>query len=279
MPPLTFDFGQLAVDSTVTFNTPLLHSFTDASSGNSNVVVDLNWYKSQGDWSNLFTYKTTTDDLDLSFNLMDISSTDILYGTNKARWYNSNFIKDPSSVLSSGMLSSGTAIEGENSIGRELLFNIANDIFGTFGSVDMFSNESAMLTDITRDSSGGCYHKLNENIQTKLDDSNELGGAGSRSSKNFAHQALTQILNHQPGGDASASRSTKALDAFDASGGTNASEVVNNVPLEPDDIIVFTVEVHPTFNADDTGATSNNHSIGMNPVNSRKYKIRLTLKN
>jgi hypothetical protein len=231
----------------------------------------------------MFQYKTSSDDF------VNTLSTDITYKTHTTKWYDGNIMKqvgvttddlvatDVSGgvhVPTSRSLAQTFTIESvrtNSNIARDLMKHIAYDIFGqTEGGLDMFSNESEMLTSLEQDDSvaDSCSKEIATAIDSLLDASHTAGSTGDKSSTNFAHQILTQIL-------ADETRRATAVSLFDNAHATNAADIDIDVPLAADDEIVFNISIAPTFGA---GSTSSGHGIGTAPVSSRIYQITLVLK-
>ena len=257
---LEFDFGNqftAVLDSTLT--TPELHSaLAVTASEDAHINVAIDWSKgSEGDWSQLFKYKTTADDF------VDSEATDLVYGTNTTEWYTSNLMS-ATATLSNGTGTLPTV--SCDTIAKELLAQIAKQIFGQEGAMDLLKNEAAMLS-----SCEGINTAISTAIDTLLDASEVKGAAGEKDTLNFAYQALTKILANEPGAaDGSAtSRSVAAMAAHTAG-------QFNFVPFIAGDTIVFTIAISPKFGG---SSTNNGHGIGDNTVAQRKYKITLTLTN
>jgi len=263
--PIVFDFGTtFFFETSADITTPLLHAPSTVTSATGNVDVSFNWTKAQGDWSTMFKFRAmgATEDFD------DVANTDISYNTYTDNWYNGNLMTGTPTGMVTGSDTTKGTVMNTASIAKDMFTKIGYDIFGVAGGLDLFSNEAAVMTSIE-----GINSDLDTAVDALLDASDTAGSSAVIATRtgvtNFAYQALTTILAKDKG--VLLSRSQAAIDLFTAD-----PTAVYNVPLLADDHIVFTITINPKFGGAQTAAS---HGIGDNPVESRKYRITLHLKN
>ena len=254
---IDFDLGSLTTDATLE-TLPTLPTFTaDATTGHV-ATVEFEWSKAtDGDYSQLFSFKTDSADL-----ADDIDDTDITFGTDKTKWYSGDFLSLDYDTLT--YETGSTDLNGGESdnlnIAGEFVRHVAQQIFGGQQAADVFENEATLLSNTK-----ALYSTLDSAIDTKLDTSNTQGTNGNRSSTNFSWQVFSKMIQNQQ---------ARVLTVINNRSSANDTMYV---PLAVGDSISFSVTLKFSANADGNGASNSNHGIGSNEVADRKYKIKLNL--
>lgn len=264
---IDFDLGMLKAEADSLLTTPLLQQFTAAASSGSDVDCSFNWNcqdPSHNDWKDFMSYVSSQDDLN------DTEAEDITYYTYKTEWYGGDYMSDTTTLITGqlGELPYSSGTYTPTTIGDELTLHIGKNIFGDVGGLDMLSNEVDFTANVKSESKA----KLDVAIEELLDSSNGNGsGNTARTTTNFAYQILSRIVDVSGG---AVDRRNAAIQAFIARA-TPTTEV--KMPFIAGDTITFTIKVQPKFNQDTTGNEADNHGIGTNTVQPRKYKITLHL--
>ena len=206
MSALTFELGGLDPSTNKVRVQPEFFTVEGSEAAQSDVIVDFSWNRQivGQDWHDIFQYKSPND-----------TFADLSYNTISGEWFNGNIVGDvPWDINLGGIGGYGgrMSLQPEGTtIARDLLQSISYDIFGTLGGLDMFSNEGAMLNDISGSASHQVWGDISSEIMKLLNASAASGMLGDRSSKNFAFHIFTDILNDTD-------RRIDAITAFDLSG-------------------------------------------------------------
>jgi len=270
--PITIDFGSTVAIDTSLNTMPTLPAAATASTTGDHVKVTFNWHDGSGNgsWKNLFAFKT--DSIDLGDG--DIGTADIQMDVSLNAFYTSNFISDETNTtLTDGDGATPTNVTGGHipapsggaqSVAREYVRYIAEEIFGRVNSADLFSNEGSLVTDVE-----GQHTDVLADIKTSLTPTDYTQ---NQVNTNPLWLVMSQLIAN---GDASGTR-------FDASGITlsdASGAVMNNstlgegwkyMPLTDGDKLVFSIDF--------ASIAASAHGIGENDIPSRKYKIEITLK-
>lgn len=273
---VTIDFGStLAIDSSL--NTmPTLPAVASSTTTGDHVKVTFDWYDGSGNgsWKKLFAFKSD------SIDLADNDAADITMDISAANFYTANFISDESNTtLTSGSTTPtnitggviGAPTGGAQSIAREYVRYIAEEIFGKANMADLFANEAALVTDVENQHNNNGVGILPD-IKTALAPS---GYETLHDATNPSWLVMTQLLAV---GDASGTRFDSSNNPLEpATGdvldglGTSAGAGWYYMPLLENDKLVFSVDF--------ASISAASHGIGENDVPNRKYKIEITLKN
>lgn len=272
---VTIDFGStLAIDSSL--NTmPTLPAVATSSTTGDHVKVTFDWVEGTGgSWKKLFAFKSD------SVELTDVAGADdITMDVVVANFYSNNFIADQTNTsFSSGSTTpsniTGGVIAapagGDQSIAREYVRYIAEEIFGKANMADLFANEAALVTDVENQHDDNGVGVLTD-IKDKLA---PTGYETTHANTNPAWLVMTQLLAV---GDASGTRfdasgvslTPVGTDELDSAGASPAGNW-HYMPLLADDKLVFSVDF--------ASIPAASHGIGENEVPNRKYKIEITLK-
>jgi hypothetical protein len=211
------------------------------------------------DMRNVFKFQTD------SFDVNNVDASDIKYYVYMNAWP-ADLSLNPANAhtLSSEPILSNSAdvVAKRNFVKHDFVRYLALRLFNTAYGVDLFSNETELLSDLVTKGAtaagsiitalkavdqasaarGEAPHKYSEN---------DLNGTS-----NFSRELLRQVAHYAPARFASIS---------DISG-------IQSIPLENDDTISFKVSIT---------AAPNQHTLTSRPsaIETRTYKIKLTLKN
>ena len=273
---VTIDFGStLAIDSSL--NTmPTLPAVASSTTTGDHVKVTFDWYDGSGNgsWKKLFAFKSD------SIDLADNDAADITMDIVANNFYTANFISDESNTTLSSGSTTPTNVTGDvipaptggaQSIAREYVRYIAEEIFGKANMADLFANEAALVTDVENQHNDNGVGVLPD-IKTALAPS---GYETLHDATNPSWLVMTQLLAV---GDASGTRfdasnntlTAVGTDTLDSAGASPGDDWYY-MPLLENDKLVFSVDF--------ASISAASHGIGENDVPNRKYKIEITLKN
>ena len=228
------------------------------------------YYISESDIRNVFRY-----DAD-SYDVNDISSTDIRYYTFMDQWPPNllinpvNGMMDKSQSLNA-MLTTGIDAN-KNLVKHDFLRYLAVKLFNTPQGVDLFNNESALLTNLNtvgntsfQDDISGTLWKYSTDSTDVDADANMITGLNNKkattndftSEDNVTRELFQQILANSPARFSDISGAGIAID------GTGTAYV----PINAGDSISYKFTLHP--------ATNQNSLTGVDAFGGRSYQIKL----
>lgn len=274
----TIDFGSTVDVSTSIDTMPELHTLMTQST-TADAKITFNWWNGAntgGEWKKLFAYKTDSSDL------TDASNVDVAMDVCSNRFYNKNFLSQekggdvPDASYAYQIFSDQKLLLGNTSVSesaaREYVRFLANEIFGKDNMADLFQNEAELVT-----SAQNAHTTALTNVRTQLDSA----PATVQLNSNPLWLVMTALLN-----DASGTRFDNSGETHDVVASSdvtndfftldshNGSGPVHYMPLRHDDVLIFKV----TFDAISAGGGSGQHGIGQNDVQTRSYKVEITLK-
>ena len=214
------------------------------------------------DMKNVFKFQSD------AFDVNNVDASDIKYYVYMNAWP-ADLSLNPANAhhLSSSPILSNSAdvLEKRNFVKHDFVRYLALRLFNTAHGVDLFSNESELLSDLVTkgaNAAGEIISALNAVNQ----DSAANGTAGNKystnaltpSTSNFTRELMQQLSYTQAGRARFA-----AIDGFDSG--------IHSVPLEADDTISFKVSIT---------AAPDQHNLTQRPaaIETRTYRIKLVLK-
>ena len=223
------------------------------------------FYVRLSDMTELFQYQTD------SFDINDISSGDIKYYVFNRKWPTELRINPSHAMMnkteSAGMLGIGDGFTSDKSLVKhDFVRYIALRLFNTIHGVDLFSNETDLLENMTY-----LGETVRNNINLIL-----AGISTTSSSETMSYDASgNKYLTNDASGNTNLCRELmRQIAAADPSrlynnGANNAG--LRSVPLRENDSILFKLTI--------TSATGQNTLTGVSVIPSRTYTIKLVLKN
>ena len=198
-----------------------------------------------------------------AFDVNDTDASDIKYYVYKSGWP-ANLKINPvlAHTLSSSPIlpTAGEVLAEKNLVKHDFVRYLAQQLFNTPHGVDLFSNESALLTDLVQKGAAARL-AIDASLGAVDVDHAANGSAGSKystngdtSAANFSRLLLRQVANAAP---------ARFHGASDLSG-------VQSVPFADGDTISFKVSISPATN-------QHNLTERTNPFDIRVYKIELHL--
>jgi hypothetical protein len=243
---------------------------TDILIGQYNAICSVDI--SLSDWAQCF--KITSDSVDID----DVNATDITYyvynAANVAGLKTSQSIAslaggstlyngNPSTSLVTNTPIDATVSNSVNKLQYDFIRHIAVELFNTSNGVDLFSNETLLRRSVEQTCDYGSSNKLINKIEQTLIDCAALGGITDiDSSYNLTYILLKQLFQKQPG----------RFINLDASFNIELSPTTPApLPWVQDDTIWYVLTLHPAENQHLLVGKST-------PINSRKYLIKMVLK-
>ena len=210
-------------------------------------------------FTSIFKYKSDSVDVD------DVHADDIQYYVYKSGW-SGNVITPGEAVLESNAILPGADL---NNLKHDFVRYLAVKLFNTHHGVDLFNNETALLSNIV---SQGLL--VNNSIRDHLDlaDVNNAGLTGdavpryqtnaSTGPSNFSRVLLQQMMNTSTGKSRFAAIAAQPADA----------NAIRSIPFIDGDSVSFKLTVNP--NTDQQKLTSPSSDI---QLQGRTYKIKMNL--
>jgi hypothetical protein len=201
-----------------------------------------------------------------SFDVNDVDASDIKYYVYKNAWPANLKLNPANAAMVSGgdpgqiLATAGDIVASKNLVKHDFLRYLAEQLFNTPHGVDLFSNESALLSDIV--DKGVDAREAIEAALAAVDQSSAASGTSPHKystnaltdNTNICRELMRQIAN---------SAASRFANIVDASG-------IQSVPLADGDTINFLVSITPA---------ANQHDLTDRPAafDTRVYKIQLNV--
>ena len=207
-------------------------------------------------------FQFQTDSLDVD----NVDSTDILYYVNKANWPTTLNPAD-ATVVTTPILAGAS----NNAVKHDFVRHLAVKLFNTHHGVDLFSNEAALVSDLTT-KGADVNTNIIDVVLNEVDINNSATGNGTAGdyhltnktaedlNKNFSRRLLQQLAKSEAG---------RARLNTSATGGIAGQSTKQGIPFVAGDSISFKLTIQPAANQ---GALT-----GVADPTNRVYQIKLLM--